>query len=143
MFKVASDLRYHEKWINADLRIFATEPAKEQLFRKAIEQNIVLWNGENIRVLAAPIEWALERKLRRIHNNDEDRDISLNMTDALAILKYIKEMSNGLLNRRAIQTMNISGFDILPSDQTMDFVAYEYRKKYSEEVFETEAEGKG
>lgn len=47
----------------------------------AIKQDIVLWAGENIRILAAPVEWALETKLRRIYNGIRGHKAKTDMSD--------------------------------------------------------------
>ncbi|PGG95143.1 hypothetical protein AJ79_10231 [Helicocarpus griseus UAMH5409] len=108
---VAKDLTFNEKCANDDMSVFVTSKALKVLFQKAEEQDIVLFSGECFRVLAAPIEWALERKLRRL------------------------ERDNGPLNEEYIRQLNVNGFDVVPDKKTMDMVATAYRAQYNEEIF--------
>ncbi|KAJ5195219.1 uncharacterized protein N7498_008657 [Penicillium cinerascens] len=132
---VASQLRYNEQWINEDIAIFVTGNARKRLFAEAERQGIILFKGENLEILAAPLEWALERKLRRIHAADRDRKAEYDMTDALALLKYLRERNRGPLDGESIRTMNINGFDVIPDRSTMELVAHAYRRQYNEDVF--------
>ncbi|OJK02582.1 hypothetical protein ASPACDRAFT_39889 [Aspergillus aculeatus ATCC 16872] len=70
-----------------DMVNFVTKKAWQTLVEEAEKQNIVLFSGENIEILAAPLEWVLERKLRRIHAADRGRKAEYDMEDALALLK--------------------------------------------------------
>ncbi|TEY83987.1 hypothetical protein BOTCAL_0023g00060 [Botryotinia calthae] len=96
-------------------------------------QNAVL-EGDNIFVYAAPIEWALERKLRRIYVGGRDRKAQFDISDAVAMLKYLKD-AKGPLDREYIRTLDMNGFDVVPDDHTMNRVAAEYQRVYGEEVF--------
>lgn len=80
--------------------------------------------------LAAPLEWALERKLRRIHAADRGRKAEYDMVDAIALLKELRVRNKGPLDEESIRTMNMNGFDVLPDHETMRRVAREYRHKY-------------
>ncbi|KAJ6010784.1 hypothetical protein N7451_002196 [Penicillium sp. IBT 35674x] len=132
---VALQQSYNRKWMNNDMAIFVSRPSRQTLFKKALEQNITLFQGENLEILAAPIEWALERKLRRIYNGGRGRKAEMDMADALAFLKYLRTRDNGPLVLESVRTMNWNGFDVLPDSRTMQLVAFEYRKKYSEQIF--------
>lgn len=67
-----------------------------QLFERAGEQDIVLWEGAHLRFLAVPLEWALKRKLRRIHNEMQHSERGPDMDDTLALLRYVREQNKGL-----------------------------------------------
>ena len=113
-----------------------TKNTRELLFKEAEKQNVVLFDGNCIRVLAAPIVWALERKLRRVFMVDRGRKSELDMSDCLAMLKYLRDRSAmGQLDREYIQQLNANGFDVVPGDEAMEIVAEEYRKKYGEDIF--------
>lgn len=135
MDKVARLLHFNKNWINEDIALFVTQDSRKRLFRKAEEQNIVLWEGTNLCVLAAPMEWALERKLRRIHHADRGRKTAFDMRDAVALLKVLRDKNGGPLNRRHISDMNVNSFDVIPDDHTMSRVNAEYRKVFGEEIF--------
>lgn len=135
ILSVARQLQYNNEWINEAMAIFVTKTARQQLFQEAEKQDIVLFKGENLEVLAAPIEWALERKLRRIHAADRDRKAELDMVDAVAFLKHLREQNNGPLDLESIRTMNVNRFDLLPDHRTMQQVADAYRREHNEEIF--------
>lgn len=136
MNKVGSQMKFNEEWINEDLALFVTKESRVSLFEEAQKQNIILWQGRNLLVLAAPMEWALERKLRRIHAADRGRKSELDLGDALAMLKHLKDRNKGLqLDREYIRGLNVNSFDVIPDSATMDFVAAAYREKFNEEIF--------
>lgn len=132
---VALRLRYNDEWMNDAMSIFVTRKARQDLFERALRDGVTLFKGEHLEVLAAPIEWALERKLRRIHGTSRDRKAESDMSDAVAILKYLRTRNDGPLDLESIRTMNVNGFDILPDEGTMQKVADEYRRVYNEEIF--------
>ncbi|CAG7941362.1 unnamed protein product [Penicillium salamii] len=132
---VADRSGFHDEWINASMSVFVTAKTRQQLFERALQQDITLFKGENMELRAAPIEWALERKLRRIHAVNRDRKAELDIADAIAILKYIRTQNNGPLDEEAIRTMNMNGFDVLPDHRTMKRVADEYHRVHGESIF--------
>lgn len=132
---VALQQSYNRKWMNNDMAIFVSRPSRQTLFKNALEQNIMLFQGENLEILAAPIEWALERKLRRIYNGGRGRKAEMDMADAVAFLRYLRTRDNGPLVLESVRTMNLNGFDVVPDKRTMYLVTCEYRKKYNEEIF--------
>ncbi|KAL2851208.1 hypothetical protein BJX68DRAFT_69332 [Aspergillus pseudodeflectus] len=132
---VAEQLAYNDDWINEAMAIFVTKEARESLFEQAEKQNIILFKGENLEILAAPLEWSLERKLRRIYTGNRDRKAQLDMADAVALLKQLRERNTGPLNAESIRTMNLNGFDVSPDYGTMQRVADAYRSTYNEEIF--------
>jgi len=132
---VAEKLEFPDDWINEAMAIFVTGKARRTLFEQAERQDITLFKGENLEILAAPIEWALERKLRRIHAADRDRKADMDVSDAIAFLKHLRERNNGPLNMESIRIMNMNGFDVIPDHGTMQRIAEAYRGKYNEEIF--------
>ncbi|KAK1144199.1 hypothetical protein N8T08_005612 [Aspergillus melleus] len=132
---VSFRLHYNEDWVNQAMAIFVTKKARRTLFERAERQGITLFKGKNMEVLAAPIEWALERKLRRIHATDRDRKAELDMVDAVTFLKHMRERNGGPLDLELIRTMNMNQFDVIPDHQTLLQVADAYRRRYKEEVF--------
>lgn len=131
---VAEKCDFNEDWMNEEMGLFTTEATDKRLFEQAKKEDLVLFRGENIMVYAAPIEWALERKLRRIYVGGRDRKAQFDMSDAVAMLKYLKD-AKGPLDREYIRTLNMNGFDVVPDDHTMNRVAAEYQSVYGEEAF--------
>lgn len=132
---VARKLEFNKDWFNEAMAIFVTQKTRQTLFEQAEKQGIILFKGENLEILAAPIEWALERKLRRIHTGNRDRKAEIDMADAIAILKHLRTKNNRPLDLESVRTMNANGFDVLPDHRTMRQVADEYRRVHNEEIF--------
>ncbi|PYI28869.1 hypothetical protein BP00DRAFT_427980 [Aspergillus indologenus CBS 114.80] len=126
---------FNLEWINEDMAVFVTRNTRQALFAQAEKQNITLFKGENLEVLAAPLEWALERKLRRIQSGRRDHKGDFDMLDALALLRELRVRNRGPLDEESIRTMNMNGFDVLPTHETMQRIGREYRAKYGEDVF--------
>ncbi|KAK2768201.1 hypothetical protein FQN54_000053 [Arachnomyces sp. PD_36] len=133
---VGNDLGFGVKWINDDVSLFVSRDAKKELFEKALAQNIVLWGGQNLTVLAAPLEWGLETKLRRLHTKPDHPKAATDLGDVMVILRLLRDKKGGKLDREQIRTMNTNGFDSLPGFHTMELVAEEYKKKFGEDIFE-------
>jgi hypothetical protein len=133
---VAEQLAYNDDWINEAMAIFVTKEARESLFEQAEKQDIILFKGENLEILAAPLEWSLKRKLRRIYTGNRDRKAQSDMADAVALLKQLRDKNKGPLNVESIRTMNLNGFDVSPDHGTMKGVADFYRRTYNEEIFD-------
>ncbi|KAL4793717.1 hypothetical protein BDV19DRAFT_379958 [Aspergillus venezuelensis] len=128
-------------WINEAMALFVTKRTRDIVFEQAEKQRMVLFQGENLEVLAdpaapaAPIEWAFERKLRRIFTGNRDRKAQIDMADAVALLRVLRDRNHGPLNGESIRTMNLNGFDVCPDEPTMQKVAHEYRRVHNEDVF--------
>ncbi|KAB8264868.1 hypothetical protein BDV32DRAFT_61776 [Aspergillus pseudonomiae] len=133
--QVADELGYPQNWANDDVALFVTKQARHLLMSLALKQNIVLWSGNQITVLSAPVEWALERKLRRIYAADRGRKAELDLSDALAMLNLLKNDKGGKLDMEYYRTLNINGFDVVPDHETMQRVSAAYKAKYNEEIF--------
>ncbi|CRL27977.1 unnamed protein product [Penicillium camemberti] len=135
VISVADKLHFTSDWINEAMAIFVTKKTRRTLFELAEKQNITLFKGENLEILAAPIEWALERKLRRIYAAQRDRKADLDLADAVALLKQLRTRNDGPLDLETIRTMNVNGFDVIPDHRTMHQVAEAYRREYNEDIF--------
>jgi hypothetical protein len=133
--RVGEKLQLNKNWINEDTKLFATGKAKVSIFEGAEKQGITLFSGDHLLVQAAPIEWALETKLRRLYAGQRGRKFDADLSDAVAMLKYLRDKRGGMLDRTYIQNLNLNGFDLRPDNATMDRVAAEYREVYSEDIF--------
>ncbi|KAF9893923.1 Chitin synthase, class 1 [Aspergillus nanangensis] len=135
MSRAARILGFTPDWANEEMAFFVPDWARERLFQEAKKQNIVLWQGTNLRILAVPLEWALERKMRRVHNSRAHTKRGSDMDDALALLRYLSTKNRGPLDREHVRTMNMCSNDMRPDRATMDEIAAAYREKYGEEAF--------
>ncbi|TAQ85333.1 hypothetical protein B7494_g6343 [Chlorociboria aeruginascens] len=131
---VAQEEKFESEWMNDGLQIWATTAASETIFARAYEQNILLFDGKSLRVWAAPFEWALERKLRRIAYSKRGSKKG-DMGDALALFKHFREANGGPLDMEYFQNLNMNGFDMAPEPNHMEKVATEYRDVYKEDLF--------
>ncbi|EEP82028.1 predicted protein [Uncinocarpus reesii 1704] len=91
MRQIGRSLDLGESWINDAVSLFLTLDARRSLFEDAQKQNIVLWEGANLKVLAAPLEWGLETKLRRLSTKPNHPKTNTDMSDILVILKFLKD----------------------------------------------------
>ncbi|KAJ9202190.1 hypothetical protein DTO164E3_3119 [Paecilomyces variotii] len=133
--RVTRRLNFADDWLNDEMAFFVPLRSRKHLFDEAQKQNIVLWQGKNLRILAVPLEWALERKLRRIHAGAQGPKRGADISDAVALLKHIRDRNGGRLDRERIRTFSMCSYEPPPNRQTMDLVAFAYRRKYKEEVF--------
>lgn len=134
---VANELQYNEEWLNEAMSIFVSLQGRRALFQRAEDQGISLFKGQHLEILAAPIEWALERKLRRIYAADRGRKQETDIDDAVALLRRIKERNEGPLDLEKVRQMNLNGFDVTPDYGTMRRVAKAYQDKFGEPIFKT------
>lgn len=135
MLSTARFLGFTNDWANEEMAFFISDKSRQLLFEEAEKQNIVLWECPNLRILAVPLEWALERKLRRIHNAMQHSKRGSDTSDALALLRHLTVRNRGPLTREYIRTLNMSSTEMLPDHATMDAIAAAYRKEYNEEAF--------
>lgn len=135
MQRAARNLGFIDDWANEELAFFVPDQSRQLLFEEAEKQNIVLWDGPNLRVLAVPLEWALERKLRRIHNKMQNTKRKSDIDDAIALLNHMGKRNGGPLKREHVRTLNICSMEPPPDQKTMDEIAAAYRAKYNEEAF--------
>jgi hypothetical protein len=135
MVEVGEQLHFGRKWINDSVSVFLSPKARVSLFEDAVKQDIVLWNGPNLKVLAAPLEWGLETKLRRLTTKPNHIKAVTDVADILAILTFLTEKNDGPLKRDSVKALNRNGFDVAISEQALDRVAAAYRERYGKEPF--------
>ncbi|KAL4884389.1 hypothetical protein BJY04DRAFT_215359 [Aspergillus karnatakaensis] len=133
--RVAKSLQISEQWANEDMALYVTKETRIHLFRKALKQDIVLFRGDHLIILAAPIKWALKRKIRWMFTPGRDRKVEVDMSDLLAMLKCIRDRKGGPLNREHLHTQNVNSFDVVPDAAGMEQIAAAYREKYKDEIF--------
>ena len=132
---VARKQKIEHRWMNDELEIWASPEARNTIFAQAYEQNIILFRGESILILAAPFEWALERKIRSIALSERGKKIDLDMEDALAIFRHFRKASQGPLDMEYFRYLNMNGFDILPERHHLEKIATLYQNKYKVDLF--------
>ncbi|KAL3476821.1 hypothetical protein BJX99DRAFT_246650 [Aspergillus californicus] len=133
--RVSKRLQISEQWANEDMASYVTKETRMHLFRKALKQNIILFRGDHLIILAAPIKWALKRKIRWMFAPGRDRNVDVDMNDLLAMLKYIRDRKGGPLPREHLRTQSVNSFDVVPDTSGMEQIAAAYREKYRDEIF--------
>ncbi|KAL2812094.1 hypothetical protein BJX63DRAFT_432904 [Aspergillus granulosus] len=133
--RVSQRLQISERWATEDMSLYVTKETRVHLFRKAQKQNITLFRGDHLIILAAPIKWALKRKIRWMFAPGRDRMVEVDMSDLLAMLKWIRDRKGGLLNREHVRTQSLNSFDVVPDAAGMEQIAAAYREKYKDEIF--------
>jgi hypothetical protein len=132
---VGAKLGFGEGWISDHVALFLKAESRQSIFDEAERQNIVLWKGENLRILAAPFEWCLETKLRRLSTKPNHPKALTDVSDVLEILSRMMDHKQEPLRREVVQALNRNGFDAPINDQALDRVAAAYRERYAQEVF--------
>ncbi|EEQ87576.1 hypothetical protein RJZ56_001386 [Blastomyces dermatitidis] len=135
MVTVGRDLGFGKKWINDSVALFVSKSARNSIFEDAEKQNIVLWSGENLRILAAPLEWGLETKLRRLSTKPHHLKSVTDTDDVLVILNSLIDRNKGLLERDAVRRLNRNGFDVAISYHVLDQIAEAYQQRYGNSPF--------
>ncbi|KAI9372142.1 hypothetical protein BJX61DRAFT_459411 [Aspergillus egyptiacus] len=133
--RVSKRLQISEQWANEDMALYVTKETRVHLFRKAQKQNIILFRGDHLTILAAPIKWALKRKIRWMFGPGRDRNVEMDMSDLLAMLKWIRDRKGGPLPHEHLRTQSYNSFDVVPDTAGMEQIAAAYREKYKDEIF--------
>lgn len=81
---------FTKEWMNDELKIFIQSSNRLNLFLQSVDQGIVAFQGANIVVYAARLDFALERKLRRVSEGDTERVRGTDLSDAVALVHYLK-----------------------------------------------------
>ncbi|KAK8038074.1 hypothetical protein PG994_014841 [Apiospora phragmitis] len=129
--RVANQLDMEEDWFNDEVKLWIHAPKRLGLFLESVEQNIVIFQGASMTIYAARLDWQLERKLRRITNGKQTAQSNKDISDAVAILSYLK--GDGPPLRAAdLEAMNFNGFEGSMS-KGVKKVKEEYKKRFEED----------
>ncbi|CAL3970764.1 hypothetical protein PZA11_007197 [Diplocarpon coronariae] len=132
---VAKKEKFDAEWMNNEMEIWATHEACVKIFDQAYKQNIVLFDEKSLKVWAAPFEWALERKIKRIANSGRGAEMKVDMNDALVLFKHFRDANNGPLDMEHYRNLNTNGFDIMPEVGQMEKIAANYQDLYKQDLF--------
>lgn len=136
VIKDAGDLvDFDDEWLNHQLAIFVRQDKRRTLFFESIEQDIILYEGDNLVIYAGRLDWALERKIRRIaHATNRRKQKNVDTPDAAAIVKLMTSRDDYAtpLSFEFIQGLNYNGFDVAPTHDAIREVARYYREKYGD-----------
>ncbi|KAI1288047.1 hypothetical protein F5Y03DRAFT_389258 [Xylaria venustula] len=118
-------------WFNDELKGFIQREKRLNLFLEAVEQNIILFQGVNLVVYAARMEWQLERKIRRIDARTNKRGEVKDIADAVALIRCIKG-DGPPLSLDYLRSLNFNGWETPVSSRAIEKVRNEYLRVYGE-----------
>ena len=121
---------FAEDWINDQLRIFVKDDLRMLLFLESVQQNVLLYDGVNLQIYAGRLDFALERKLRRIAQRQGNRNVDHDVSDALAIVHYMVSNDGRPLSKDECVGLDENGFGLLIDEAAVDLVAERYLDKY-------------
>jgi hypothetical protein len=130
---VALEEGLDEQWLNWELQTFVSRPRRNDLFLESVEQGISLYSGPNLVVFAGRLDWALERKMRRVSYALERRQVkNVDLGDAAALIRYMVGRTHRPLSFGYVRGLNYNGFDVTPTDAALRAVARYYTETYGE-----------
>ncbi|EPE06569.1 hypothetical protein F503_02697 [Ophiostoma piceae UAMH 11346] len=120
-----------EDWLNRELEVFVARNRVTSLFLESVEQGIALYEGANLVVYAGRLDWALERKVRRVsHAQDRRKTKDVDIPDSAAIIAYMVSKTGKPLSFDYIKSLNENGFDVPPTDVALKEIADYYVAAY-------------
>lgn len=145
--RVAAEEGYSKTWLNQQVEVFVARNKRMDLFLRSIDQNIILFQGENLVLYAGWLNWALERKVRRVaHVRERRARKNVDIADAAAIVRQMRGSGSNTssdssssaspgslpMSFEFIRALNFNGFDVSPTDEAIKAVADWYADKYGE-----------
>ncbi|ATY65099.1 hypothetical protein CCM_05027 [Cordyceps militaris CM01] len=135
--KVVADtavaVNFYQGWLNQQLAIFIRRDKRRTLFLESIQQGITIYEGDHLIIYAGLLNWALERKIRRVaHATDRQREKNVDTPDAAAIIKLMASRDEYAtpLTFEFLRGLNYNGFDVAPTDGAIREVAKFYEETY-------------
>jgi hypothetical protein len=130
---VASTHGFGQDWLNHEVEMFVERDKRMQLFLESVDQGIAVFEGANIVIYAGMLDWALERKVRRVaHSVERKLRKPVDLPDAAALVKLMRDNGAPPLTFEYVRGLNFNGFDIPPTDEAIQQVADYYVKTYGE-----------
>jgi hypothetical protein len=126
--EVANKGKLSDDWMNDELRIFIRGSNRLQLFLQSVDQGVVAYHGRNFTVYAGRLDFALERKIRRV-NDDIGRPREPDLSDAITLVHYLK-CGDHPLSEDYVRALDENNIGLAPGDAGIRRVAREYLKVY-------------
>jgi hypothetical protein len=131
--RVARAHGYGRDWLNHEVELFVGRERRMTLFLESVEQNIPIFSGANIVIYAGRLDWALERKVRRLaHSTERKIRKPVDLPDAAALIRLMRDNGAPELSWEYVRALNFNGFDIPPTDEAIQQVADYYLRTYGE-----------
>lgn len=128
--RVAQTHGFVHDWVNDQLRIFLRNDLREIMFLESIRQNVLIYAGENLEIYAGRLDFALERKLRRVAQKSGNRTLAFDLSDALAIIHYLVSHKGHPLGMEYCMGLDENGFGMGIDRFEIEAVAAKYLSKY-------------
>ncbi|KAG8407298.1 hypothetical protein J3458_020786 [Metarhizium acridum] len=126
---VARKKGFNSDWMNDDLKIFIQNSNRLNIFLQSVEQGIIVYQGQNLIVYAGRLDFALERKLRRVDERSRFRSREIDLSDAVTLVHYIKGDGHPL-SWQYVQGLDENGRGMGVGDAGIQAVATEYIRVY-------------
>lgn len=120
---------FSEDWMNDDFQIFVGRSKRPALFMQSVEQGVIAYQGRNLLVYAGRLDFALERKLRRI-SDPTDRARDLDLSDAITLVHWIKGDGGPPLSFEFVQKLDENQMGMPIRREGIERAAKEYVKIY-------------
>jgi hypothetical protein len=131
--QVAESGGYTPDWLNQQVELFVSRERRMGLFLESVQQGIIIYEGANLVIYAGRLDWALERKVRRVaHARDRRRTKRVDVTDAAALVRLMRRPEEPPLSFQTIRDLNLNGFEVPPTDEAIREVADYYAQAYGE-----------
>ena len=121
-----------EDWMNDDVQIFVGRDRRPDLFLQSVQQDMVAYRGKHMVVYAGRLDFALERKLRRIGDpGDRERDIDL--SDAITLVHWLRRATGQPLSVDFLASLDENQLGLPIRPEGINRTAKEYLKVYQEQ----------
>jgi len=120
---------FNEDWMNDDFQIFVGRSKRPSLFMQSVEQGVIAYQGKNLLVYAGRLDFALERKIRRI-SDPGDRARDLDLSDAISLVHWLKSEDGHPLSTEYVTNLDENQIGMPIRREGIDRVAREYIKVY-------------
>lgn len=128
---------FNDDWMNDELKIFIRQSNRLNMFLQSVQQGMVVHEGRNLVVYAGRLDFALERKLRRL-NGDNIRPRDLDLSDAVALVHTLKDPDHPL-SWQYCQSLDDNELGMGVGNLGIKVVADEYERVHGKQgIVETE-----
>uniref|UniRef100_A0A8H7NI27 Uncharacterized protein n=1 Tax=Bionectria ochroleuca TaxID=29856 RepID=A0A8H7NI27_BIOOC len=125
---VARKSGFSNNWMNDELRIFIGGTQRLNLFLQSVKQGVIVYKGRNMTIYAGRLDFALERKLRRL-NEKLGRPRELDLSDAVTLVHWLKRDGHPL-SLAYVRSLDENGLGIPVGDAGIEATAREYLAVY-------------
>ncbi|KAM4056530.1 hypothetical protein HRG_003401 [Hirsutella rhossiliensis] len=130
---VADNGGYALDWLNQQVELFVARERRFGLFLESVQQGVIVYKGAQLVIYAGRLDWALERKIRRVAHARSRRGVKdVDVPDAAALVRMMRTPGGPPLSFQYVRELNLNGFDAPPTDAAIVEVAEYYARAYGE-----------